>query len=628
MRRPRLRHLRLLALTLIAGALAPALAPAATPLKLDVDLTEAARRIVHARMSLPVSPGPLTLLYPKWLPGEHGPTGPVTDLAGLHLTAGGTELSWTRDATDMFVFHCFVPEGARRLDVALDYLSPAGTDGFSSGASSTENLAVLSWNQVLIYPQGTPADDLMLVPSVRLPDGWQFATALSTARQEGGEVTFEPVSLTTLVDSPLLAGRYFRTLDLATTVTPRHRMHIAADSAAALNMPTPTRQAYDRLVEQAGRLFGTHHYGSYDFLLTLSDHVARFGLEHHESSDDRSWELALTDPDRRMLMSGLLPHELVHSWNGKYRRPVGLATGGFAKPMKTDMLWVYEGLTTYLGDLLTARSGLWTPEQYRENLALDAATVAHHTGRAWRPLEDTATAAQLLYEARDDWASSRRGVDFYPEGGLIWLEADTLIRQQTGGRRSLDDFCKLFFGGSGGRPEIVPYSVDDLTGTLEEIAPADWKSFFATRIKQVQPRAPLAGVEASGWHLAYTDELPERIRAQQEVNKVTDLTDSIGLTLDEDGHVKDVVPGLPAAAAGIAPGMQLTAVNGRRWSATLIDQALRDAAGGSPLNFLMENGEFFRTFLVDYTGGPRYPHLERLPDRPDLLGQILTTRAN
>ncbi|MFQ5700708.1 MAG: M61 family metallopeptidase [Acidobacteriota bacterium] len=599
------------------------------PIQLQVDLSEAPRRIVHTRMTIPVRRGRLTLLYPKWLPGEHGPTGPITDLAGLKITAAGRVVPWQRDPLEMFAFSCDVPSGAHEIEVALDYLLPAGTEGFSSGGSSTEQLAVLSWNQVLLYPRGVSPDDLVFKPRVRLPAGWKYATALATdtAATSGDEIVFAPVSLTTLVDSPLLTGRYFRRLPLAPDVHPPHEMDIAADSPAALEMSEETRAAYNGLVQQATALFDSHHYGHYRFLLTLSDHVARFGLEHHESSDDRSYERALTDPDRRMLMAGLLPHELVHSWNGKYRRPEGLATGGFYPPMRTEMLWVYEGLTTYLGDLLTARSGLWTPGQYRDNLALDAATMQHRAGRSWRPLGDTATAAQLLYEARDDWRNWRRGTDFYPEGGLIWLEADTRIRELTGGRRSLDDFCRLFYGGSDGRPEVRPYTFDDLVEALEKIAPSNWADFFHERIDRVTPRAPLHGIEASGWRLTYTDTPSDLLKARQQVREILDLSFSLGVVLEEDGTVQDVDPTMPAAKAGMAPGMKLVAINGRRFAKEVLHEALRttrEAPG--PLELLADNGGFMRTFRIDYHEGERYPHLEREASAPDVLSRIIAPR--
>lgn len=611
-----------------AGAAGGRAEQARAPIALAVDLREAPRRIFHARLLVPAAPGPLTLLYPKWIPGEHGPTGPVVDLAGLRMTAEGKPLDWRRDPAEMTAFRVEVPAGAKSVEVELDFLSAPGEEGFSAGASATERLAVLSWNQVLLYPAGRPADEIRFAPSVRLPEGWTAATALEPAREAAGEIAFEPVNLATLVDSPLIAGAHRRSEPLAPDLTPEHRLEIVADSAEALEIPPETLAAYHRLVREALALFGASHYRRYRFLLTLSDHVARFGLEHHESSDNRSYERALVDPRKRLLMAGLLPHELVHSWNGKYRRPADLVTGGFDRPFRTELLWVYEGLTSYLGDVLAARSGLLTAEQFRENLAMDAAEMDHRAGRAWRPLLDTAVAAQLLYRARDDWASWRRHVDFYAESGLIWLEADVLIRERTNGSHSLDDFCRLFFGGESGPPRVVPYTEEDLLAALARVAPFDWRGFFEARVKRAAPRAPLGGIERAGWRLAYTEQLPERLEAIETVRKITDLTYSLGLVLEESGTVRDVVPGLAAARAGVAPSMKLLAVNGRRWSKELLREAVRRARWRpEPMELLMENGEFLRTFTVDDHGGERYPKLERDPDRPDVLSRIIAPRA-
>lgn len=601
---------------------------ARAPIALAVDLREAPRRIFHARLSIPVVPGPLTLLYPKWIPGEHGPTGPVVDLAGLRMTADGKALDWRRDPAEMTAFRLEVPAGADSVEVELDFLSAPGEEGFSAGASASERLAVLNWNQVLLYPAGRPADQILFHPSVRLPDGWSAATALEPEREAAGAVVFQPVDLATLVDSPLIAGAHRRSEALAPDVAPEHRLEIVADSAEALELPSETLSAYHRLVREALAVFGASHYRRYRFLLALSDHVARFGLEHHESSDNRSYERALVDPRKRLLMAGLLPHELVHSWNGKYRRPADLVTGGFDRPFRTELLWVYEGLTSYLGDVLAARSGLLTPEQFREKLAMDAAEMDHRAGRAWRPLLDTAVAAQLLYRAREDGTSWRRDVDFYAESGLIWLEADVLIRERTNGARSLDDFCRLFFGGESGPPRVVPYAEEDLLAALARVLPFDWRGFFEARVKRLAPRAPLGGIEGAGWRLVYTEELPERLEAIEEVRKITDLTYSLGLVVEENGTVRDVVPGLPAAQAGVAPSMKLLAVNGRRWSKELLREAVRKARSDpAPIELLMENGEFLRSFRVDEHGGERYPRLQRDPRRPDVLSRIIAPRT-
>ena len=602
-------------------------APVARPIVLEVDAREAPRRIFHARLTIPASPGPLTLVYPKWIPGEHGPTGPITDLAGLKLSAAGKPLNWRRDDVEMWFFHCTVPAGVDSVEVALDYLSPGEVAGFSSGASTTSQLTLLSWNQVLLYPKVTSTDDLTYTASLRLPTGWKFGTALEVARRDGDRVEFAPVSLTSLVDSPVLAGAHMRTVVLTDT-EPKHRIQIAADSEAALAMLPEHVQKLQALVNETGALYGARHYRHYDFLLTLSGHTAHFGLEHHESSDDRVAERSLIDAEARKTFAGLLGHEMTHSWNGKYRRPAGLATGNYHDPMKGDLLWVYEGLTQYLGQILTARDGELTPEQYREELAATAATMDHQAGRSWRPLSDTAIAAQRLYEARSDWGAWRRGVDFYPESELLWLEADTIIRNESKGRKSLDDFCRAFLGGASGPPRVATYTFDDVVAELNRAAPHDWRGFWTTRLETTEPGAPLAGLAASGWKLAYTDKIPEMQRASEASGKMTDLRFSIGITVGEDGLIPDIIPNLPAAKAGVAPGMRLTAVNGRKWSAEILREAIREARDpGKPVELLLESGEFYRTYRLDYSKGERYPALERDAARPDLLSQIIAARA-
>ena len=596
---------------------------------LSVDASEAPRKIFHARLVVPAAPGPLTLLYPKWIPGEHSPSGPITDLAGLKLTAGGTVVPWHRDLLDMFTFHCDVPQGASAVEIALDFLSPAAVDGFSAGASATAQVAVINWNQVVLYPQGTPTDDLTYEASLRLPAGWKFGTALPVADASGDNVRFKPVPLTSLVDSPVIAGAQFRVVPLAPGVEPRHEIDMAADSAAALDMGAEQIAAFSRLVEEAGLLFGTRHYRDYHFLYTLSDHTAHFGLEHHESSDDRGAERASVDPDERRRWAHLLPHEFVHSWNGKHRRPADLATPDYQTPMKTDLLWVYEGLTDYLGYLLMARSGLATPDLFRQELAVLAATLDHRPGRLWRPLEDTAVAAQILYNAPRGWESLRRGTDFYRESAFIWLEADVMIRQQTKGKRSLDDFCRRFLGGPGGRPTLETYTADDVFAALNEVSPYDWRGFFTARLESTGARAPLGGLEGSGWRLSYTETRSDYVKSAEESFKLLDLTSSIGITLNtKDDSIRDVIPGMAAADAGVGPGMILIAVNGRKYTPEVLRDALRATrSAAAPLDLLVENTDYFKTYRLDYHGGDRYPILERDPSRPDLLETIIRPLA-
>ena len=530
----------------------------------------------------------------------------------------------------MFTFYLDVPVWADGVMVSFDFLLPGG-GGFSSGVSSTAKLLDLNWNQVLLYPKTDAPLHLPFVATLKLPEGWKFGTALpmksaslNPQLSTLNSIEFLPAPLETLIDSPVIAGEYFREIDLTPGTQPAHYLDLVADSAAALEMTPEEIRHFSHLVTEANALFGAHHYRDYHFLLTLSDRVAHFGLEHHESSDDRQGEDYLTDASVLPAFPDLLPHEMTHSWNGKYRRPAGLATPDYQQPMRDELLWVYEGLTDYLGKVLAARSGLQTNSDFRETFALTAAALDHRTGREWRSLADTAVAAQLLYMAPGTDVSRRRGTDFYPEGDLIWLDADVRIRQQTHGQKSLDDFCKAFHGAPGGPPTVMPYSYDDVVKALNEIAPGDWNAFFQQRIYDITPRAPLAGIENGGWRLAYTNERPALLKTREGQRKFTDMSYSIGLNLGGEGQVNDVLPGTPADAAGIGSGMKLVAVNGRAWSADLLRTTVRIATTNSaPIELLMVNGDFYQTYRLDYHGGEKYPVLERDAAKPDLLDEII-----
>jgi predicted metalloprotease with PDZ domain len=624
-----------LSLVLLAVFFAP-FTRAQTPAKairIAVDLREAPKRIFHSRMEFPVVAGPLTLVYPKWIPGEHGPNGPIVDVAGVHFRAGGKEIAWRRDDVDMYAFHCDVPAGADTLEVSLDFLSPTSAEGFSTSPTATSQIAVLNWNLVLLYPRGTKTDDATITASLKIPAGWKYGTALPVAKESGNTIEFEPASLTTLVDSTVLAGAHLRTFALGNNLQREHRIHIAGDSAAAAELSADHLAHLRQLVAETGALFGARHYRRYDFLLALSDNLTSFGEEHHESSDNRAAERMLLDADLFETGTDLLPHEFFHSWNGKYRRPAGLATPNFQEPMRGDLLWVYEGLTEYYGTMLSARSGFWTPEKLREDLAWTAAYMDQRSGRTWRNLQDTAIAAQILYGARAEGAAWRRGVDYYDESTLIWLEADTIIRRGTQGKRSLDDFCRAFHGGQSTGPKLVPYTFDDVVAAMNSVAPHDWRTFFAERLNSRGPGAPLGGLEASGWRIAFSGELNEHQRAEEATNHSTDVRFSMGLILRHPGgengdQVTDVIPGSPAAGAGFAPGMRLLAVNGRRWTPEILREAIRQAKGKpEAIELLVENEGYFQTARVDYHGGERYPHLERVDSQADLLTEIAKAKA-
>ncbi|HEY6953490.1 MAG TPA: M61 family peptidase, partial [Bacteroidota bacterium] len=601
---------------------------AQTSISLSVDATDAPRKILHATETIPVRAGQLTLIYPEWIPGEHGPTGPVVDIAGLHMTAEGKELSWKRDLVDMYAIHLNVPKGARQIDVSFDFLLPAVASGFSAGASSSADLLVLSWNQVVLYPSEPKADDIMVSPSLKLPAGWKYGTALSTENQSGETIHFAAVPLKHLVDSPVLTAEHFKRVDISPAGGPGHFLDIASDEDATLAITPEQVGTYKRLVVEANALFGAHHYDHYDFLYTLSDQVAHFGLEHHQSSDDRVDERTLVDNALFRAHASLLSHEYVHSWNGKFRRPAGLTTGDFSKPMKGDLLWVYEGLTEYLGNILAPRSGLRSAQDYRDNLALLAARLDNEPGRTWRPLQDCADEAQLLYAARGDWGSWRRGVDFYDEGDLIWLDADVTIRQLTRGAKSLDDFCKKFHGAPTTPPKTEPYTFDDVVATLNDVVHYDWRKFLTDRLESLSPHAPLGGIENGGWKLVYTDSRSDFESAREGAFNYCDLSYSLGISLATNGAIGDVLIKSPAAGAGLAPGMQLIAVNGVKYSKDRLEAAITDAKSGkAPIELLARNGDSYRTYSVDYHGGLRFPHLERDASKPDLLTNIISPAA-
>ena len=609
---------RLFRLLVALGLLfAPRLPAALPPLTVEVDAANAPRQLLHTHLHIPAAPGPLTLLYPKWIPGTHGPTGPVTDIADLVVTAGDQPLRWQHDPVDMYALHLQVPPGASAVDVTFDLLLPAG-------AAVTGKLLDLDWNQVLVYPQTIEPLKISCSTSLTLPAGWQCGTALTVINREGNQFFFDTVPLETLVDSPVIAGEFFREVDLTPKESPRHFLDLVADSAGALEVTPEQIRQFTRLVREANAHFGAHHYRDYHFLLTLSDHVAHFGLEHHESSDNREGEDFLTDAAAFSTGADLLPHEMTHSWNGKYRRPAGLATHDYQQPMAGELLWVYEGLTDYLGKVFAVRSGLQTNENFRAQLALTAAQLDHRTGRNWRSLADTAVCAQLLYGARGDGAVRRRGVDFYPEGDLLWLEADMVIRQQTGGKKSLGDFCRKFYGGTSGMPRVIPYTLNDVLDTLNDVCPHDWKGFFLTRVYDVASQPPLAGLEKAGWRLAYTNSLPAYLSQRETRRNLTDLTFSLGFTLNADGVVTDVIPGLPGDDAGLAPGQKLVAVNSRGWTPDRLRDAIRTAAtNAAPITLLLQDNDYYATARLDYHGGEKYPVLERLPGQPDLLADIL-----
>lgn len=600
-------------------ALAASAALADETISVTVNARKTQQKLLHSHLVMSVKPGPLTLYYPKWIPGEHGPDGPIANLTGLKFEADGQAIPWTRDLLDVFTFHVDIPKGASHLDVNFDYIEP-------EGVSATDKLLVLEWNEVVLYPAEVPAEKLTYQAQFVMPDGWKFGTSLPVQNESGNRVLFKPISLDLLVDSPIITGEFYRSIDLTPPGEPiHHEIDIAADSADDLNMTPENQKQMTNLVAESGKLFGARHYRDYHFLLALSDHVAHFGLEHHESNNSRLPERTLLLPSSGMTLGGLLAHEFAHSWNGKFRRPADLTVPYYEEPMKTDLLWGYEGLTDYVGPLLAARSGLWTPEQYHEYLASIAAMLGPgRPGRTWRPLIDTAVGEPGLGFGRGGWINWRRGTEYYDEGDLLWLEVATIIHQQSGGKKSIDDFCQEFHGGANHGPEVKTYTFDDLVKILNGLAPFEWAGFFHTRLTSTSAKAPVNGIENGGWKVDFNDK-PLKLDGRR--GNPGDVY-SIGLQVGGDGVVTDALVGSPAFEAGISSQMKIVGVNGRVFTPELLTDAIKNAKGTSqPITLLVVVDGYYQTCTISYHDGPRFPHLVRDEGKPDYLDELIKPKV-
>ncbi|MBS1793524.1 MAG: M61 family metallopeptidase [Acidobacteria bacterium] len=590
-------------------------AQGAGDVRLALDASDAARNVFHVRQTMTAVPGKFGLFYPKWIPGEHAPTGPLNDLVNLHVTADGKPVEWERDNVEMFAFTADVPEGAKTVEVTFDYVSQGYT-------IASANLARIKWNRYILYPRGMKSDDVRVTASMRVPAGWKFATALPVEREAKDAVDFKTVNLTTFVDSPAIIGKYFAKIPLGGGDAPAE-MDIAAESADALKYKPETLAGWKKLVEQANLTFGARHYNSYKFLLTLSDYAGDEGLEHHESSEDGVGEKSLSDEYLLLALGDLLGHEYTHSWNGKYRRPDRLTTPDFEQPMHGDLLWVYEGLTEYLGHVLPARAGLWTDEMFREAIAETVAMMDTQSGRRWRPVVDTARAVQFTYPSPRTWHNARRGVDYYYEGSLIWLEADVLIREKSGGRLSLNDFLRKFHGGPSTGPMVRPYDFDEVVRTLNEVVPYDWRTFFIERVYKVQNNAPMGGITGGGWKLVYTDKSNTQGEIDFTSGSYANLMYSIGIIVNEEGTILDINPEMAAFKAGLGPDMTIRTVNGEDFSLGALRTAVAATkTGTAPIKLTATNGTVENAFTINYRGGERYPHLVRDPSKPDYLSAI------
>lgn len=590
-------------------------------IRLEVDLTDTQRRIWRVKETIPVEKaGPLTLLYPQWLPGKHAPRGAIDKLAGLTIKGDGKVIPWVRDTVDVYAFHLNVPAGVREITAEFQFLTPTAAN--QGRVMVTPEMLNLQWEAVALYPAGHFSRQVMVEPRIKLPSGWGYGVALDTVAREADSVRFKAVDFETLVDSPMFAGRYFRQIDLDPGAKYPVRLNVVGDTAGELEVGAPVIEKHENLIRQADKLFGSRPYDHYDFLLAISDRLGGIGLEHHRSSENQVEPGYFTDFEKAATDRNLLPHEYTHSWDGKSRRPAELWTPNYNVPMRGQLLWVYEGQDQYWGYVLGGRSGMFSKDESLEALAATAATYETRIGRRWRQMEDTGQDPVMSARRPQPWVSWQRSEDYYSEGQLIWLDADTLIRERSGGKRSLDDFARAFFGGKDGDRTVRPYTFDEVVATLNAVEPYDWAEFLKVRVKDVAVKPPLDGITRGGWKLVYTETATGYFKATEAANKQTNLTYSLGVTLNREGEVVTVLWDSPAFNAGLTVSAKILAVDGIAYDADRLKAAITAAKDGRPINLLVKTGDHFQTLAITYKGGLRYPRLERVAGTPDLLSEI------
>lgn len=609
---------------------APADKPYPGVIQYQADITDLDRRIIRVSQTIPVAgPGPLTLLYPKYLPGNHADTGPIQLLAGLTVTANGQRIEWLRDTLEPYAFHLDIPAGVTSIDVAFQQLTQPDSSNWR--VLMAPAMVNLQWEKAILYPAGYYSRQIPVAASVVLPAGWKYGTALTTASRDGDVASFETTDLYTLIDSPMFAGAHYRRVDIDPNGAPsesRVHLNLIADEEKGLAATEEQLKLYENMVQQADRLFGARHFDKYEFLFALTDQMGGIGLEHHRSSENTAAPGFFTDWAKSAGDRALLPHEYTHSWNGKFMRPADELTANHNVPTQNTLLWVYEGQTEYWGDVLAARSGLHSKGVALATLASVAAFYDNQPGRQWRALQDTNNHNLLGYRVPGQFPSWMRGTgDYYRESLLVWLDADTLIRAETDGRKSLDDFAKTFFGHSDGAWAPQGYTFEQVVAALNAVHPHDWSGFLRDRLDAVGPdaRAPLAGIERGGWRLTYTD-TPNADEKAVNTGWANDFQYSLGFTLSGD-KIANILWGGPAFEQGIGAGWSLVAVNGKAGSAEVLRNAVTAAKGtDAPLELLIKSGDRFRTVAFDYREGLRYPRLERVEGTPDRLSEILAPR--
>jgi predicted metalloprotease with PDZ domain len=589
---------------------------------LNVDATNTAQQIFQIRESIPVKAGHLVLLYPQWLPGNHSPTGPLKQLAGLMLSGNGKAIEWKRDPINVFAFHVEVPEGVTSLEAAYQFLSPVESN--QGRITMTDNIVGVQWNAMTLYPAGYATRKITVQPNLKLPAGFQFGTALETDHRQGDDVAFKATDVETLVDSPLFSGRYFKRIDLDPGAKIPVHLNVVADDAASLETKPEQIEIHKKLVQQAYKLYKSQHYKHYDFLFSLSEEFSGIGLEHHQSSENGVKADYFTDWKKSEPGRDLLAHEYTHSWDGKFRRPDGQAVDNFNVPLDDSLMWVYEGQTQYWGNVLAARAGLVGLQNSEDLLASVAARYDTMAGRTWRAVQDTTYDPVINSRRPIGWYNYQRSEDYYSEGQLIWLDADTKIRELSGDKKSLNDFAGTFFAVENGRNTALPYSFEDVVKFLNAVQPYDWANFLRTRLDGHGPGAPLDGLTRAGWKLVYTDTETDIMKLAEERRKTTDFSYSLGFALDKDAKISTVMWGGVAFKAGVSGNTTVMAVNGKAYKAELLKAAIKDAKGtDKKIELLLKKGNDFRTVSLDYHEGLKYPRLERIPGTKDRLAEIL-----
>ncbi len=582
-------------------------------------------------MTIPVRPGAFMLNYPQWIPGEHGPTGPLHDMSQLTISAGGHALPWQRDQLDMYAFHLMVPQGVHSINVDFTVLLNTANN-FVDGHLSTRNIMVGNWNRYILYQHGIDNRHYFARASIVLPSGWDYASALAQRSRSGNRVDFQTVSLETLVDSPTDSGRFYRhILTWSGSGGASTYLDLFADHPEDLDMPAAEIAAYKRMTPEAMALYGGRHWNVYHSELTLSDLIPPQGIEHHQSSDDRADDSFLTSAQEQMTGGDLLTHEFSHSWNGKYRRPFDLQQPNFNEPHpeRTELLWQYEGMNQYMGDLIAFRSGIkGKAADYPEYLAYIYSLMAYEPGRLTTPIIDLTTGAPYYYASGGDYSSLRRTAgDFYTEGELMWLDADTIVRERTNNQRSLDDYVKIFAGGVSS-PEVVTYTRSDIERYLGEVAPYNWHGFFDRYVYSISPQPPTDEIVRSGYRLVYDSKPNKYMSAAESVGKNVNSWFDTGLLIGQDGTISDVRANSAAWDAGFGVGQTVIAVNSRQFSPAVWKAAVKASSSGASITAIVRQAGYYRTVRMAYSAGARYPHLVRIAGTTDMLSDIMRPHAS